>query len=184
MGQRTENIFKRGEAFLHDNDLEQALRLFNQVLNREPTHRPALRNKCLIKVMKNADDAEEVLLFAIKQHPEDDQLHQMLGSFYQKNKEPEKAMEAFEKAVSIDENNALAHFGIAMINAQSLEDHEQAIKHYLTAEKAGMDSADLYFNRGCSYMILGESQKAKSDFEKAKNFGHEEAEKFLKSYFE
>ncbi|NGP87976.1 tetratricopeptide repeat protein [Fodinibius halophilus] len=184
MGQKTDKIFERAKVNLHEGNDKKALRLVNQVLNREPAHSKALRYKALIKM--SADDfaeAEEFLLFAIDQKPEDDQLYQMLGSFYQNNAEPEMALAQFKKSIDLNPQNYLAHKGLGMLYANALDEHENAITYYTKAIHINDQEADLYFNRGCSNMIIQEMEQAKKDLKRAAEEGHEKAQGMLDQYF-
>lgn len=184
MGQKTEKIFERAKVNLDENNHENALRLFNQVLNREPTHKKALRNKGLIKVLRGStEEAEEFLLFAIEQQPEDDQLYQMLGTLYHNNEKPAEALKQFKKAVELNSSNAIAHQGLGMIYAQIFGEHRQAITHFSKAIETNSHKANIFFNRGCSYMLLEERSKAKDDFRKASDMGHTKSREMLEHYF-
>ncbi|MGD8428097.1 MAG: hypothetical protein PVH63_10710 [Balneolaceae bacterium] len=184
MGQETDKIFERAKLNLEEENHENALRLFNEVLNREPSHVEALRNKAMIKVLNaNKNEAEDFLLFAIEQQPEDDQLYQILGTFYHNNNQPVKARKNLLKAFEINPSNILACRGLAMVFANYYGDHDKAITYFSEAIKLNDESADLYFYRGCSYMILGFGDKAKADLQKACELGHPKAENMLEKYF-
>lgn len=183
MGQKTKSIFKRAKVNLEKGNDEKALRLFNEVLNREPSHKKALRNKGLIKLLNNGKEAEEFLLFAIDQQPEDDKLYQMLGSFYHNREQPQKALAQFRKSIDINEDNVLSHIGLGMLYAHQLNEHDKAVDHFTKAIVLDADSADVFFNRGCSHMILQNMEKAKEDLQRAEERGNEKAEGLLKKYF-
>lgn len=184
MGQKTEKIFERAKVNLDEDNHENALRLFNEVLNREPTHKQALRNKGLIKILKSsAEEAEEFLLFAIDQQPEDDQLYQMLGTLYHNNEEPTKALKQFKKALELNDSNAIAHQGLGMIYAQVFGEHKQAIPHFDKAIEANSTKAEVFFNRACSHMLLDDRSKAEEDFRKAGEMGHAKSKEMLENYF-
>lgn len=184
MGQKTEKLFERAKNNFRENDHENALRLFNEVLNREPSHLKALRNKGLLKILTaEKKEAEEFLLFAIKQQPEDDQLHQMLGTFYYNNDEPVKALAQLKKAVKLNPKNTVAHKGLGMLYAHSHGEHKAAIKHFSKAIGKDDAPAEVYFNRGCSYMILQNMEKAEDDLRKAVDLDHPQAKEMLKNYF-
>lgn len=184
MGRKTEKIFERARENLERQNHEHALRLFNQVLNREPAHVGALRNKALIKIMdEEFDEAVEFLLFAIEQNPKDDQLYQLLGTAYHNNGEPKKALTQFQKAIKLNNSNTLAQQGIAMIHAHILGEHDQAIVHFTKALEQQPDNADLLFNRGCSLMINNEMKKAEKDLRKAAEYDHDKARELVENYF-
>lgn len=185
MGQKTEKLFERAKNNFRENNHENALRLFNEILNREPRHLKALRNKGLLKILTSEKkEAEEFLLFAIKQQPKDDQLHQILGTFYYNNDEPAKALTQLKKAVKLNPKNTVAHKGLGMLYAHSHGKHETAIKHF-SKVIGNNDSAtaDVYFNRGCSYMILQNMKKAEYDLQKAVDLDHPQAKEMLENYF-
>lgn len=184
MSQKTEKIFERAKVNLDEENHENALRLLNEVLNREPSHKKALRNKGLIKILKASfEEAEDFLLFAIEQQPQDDQLYQMLGTLYHNHEQPSKALEQFKKAVEINSANGIAHQGLGMIYAHIFGEHDQAITHFTNAIKENNNKADVFFNRACSYMITEEHSKAEEDFRKAGEMGHEKSREMIKKYF-
>ncbi|MGM0547608.1 MAG: tetratricopeptide repeat protein [Bacteroidota bacterium] len=185
MSQKTEQLFERAKANLKKDNHENALRLLNEVLNREPAHKQALRNKALIKAENEApEQAEQFLLFAIDQQPEDDQLYQILGTLYHNNGKPQKALAQFKKAININGDNVLAQQGCAVVHAQFLGEHNRAITHFSKALEHAPENADLYFNRGCSYMITKQMSKAEKDLQKAANLGHPKAKEMTEKYFE
>jgi tetratricopeptide (TPR) repeat protein len=184
MGQKTEKIYKRAKENLDNENHEHALRLFNEVLNREPGHPEALRNKALIKVLNESyEEAERFLLFAIDQQQEDDQLLQLLGTLYHNNGKPQKALAQFKKAIDANTKNATAQKGAAMVYAHILGEHEQAINHFTSAIENDGTNGELFFNRGCSYMISEQMDKAEEDFQKAAELDHAKAKEMLEKYF-
>jgi tetratricopeptide (TPR) repeat protein len=184
MGQKTDKIFERAKVNLNDDNHEQALRLFNEVLNREPSHKKALRNKALIKLLTGDEqEAEEFLLFAIDQRPKDDQLYQMLGSFYHNNDVPQKALAQFKKSININSGNCLSHKGLAMLYAKFYNDHENAVSHFTKAIDLNDQETELFFNRGCSYMILQDMKAAEKDLKHAADLSHDKASQMVEKYF-
>ncbi|WP_445666121.1 tetratricopeptide repeat protein [Fodinibius sp. AD559] len=183
MGQKTEKIYNRAKEYLDKQNHEHALRLFNQVLNREPGHPKALRNKALIKVLDDDEEAEKFLLFALDQLPDDDQLYQLLGTLYHNNGKPQKALAQFKKAIDVNADNTIAQQGAAMVYAHMLEEHEQAIIHFTKALENNPQDMELLFNRGCSYMISEQMDKAEQDLRQAAELNHDKANEMLEKYF-
>lgn len=185
MEQQTERILDRAIANLEDENHENALRLFNEILNREPRHLQALRSKALIKVTsgKKKDEAEDFLLFAIQQQPQDDQLHQMLGTFYLNNSYYEKAFAPLKRAINIEPSNKMAHYGLGLLYGPFRGDHQKAVWHFTRAIEAPDASAEVYYNRACSFMVLQQMGKAEKDLRKAAALDHAEAKKMIKKYF-
>lgn len=184
MSKKTEKLVELALIDLDNNELQKALRQINEALNREPGHQLALRTKATIKLeTETPEEARDFLIFALQQCPNDDRLHQMLGSFYHQHNEYDKAGEQFDKALDINDANATAHRGAGMINAQHLSNHQEAISHFSKAIEYDEGNADNYFNRGCSHLILDHPKKAKEDLEKAKQKGKDEADNMLNDYF-
>ena len=50
---------------------------------------------------------------------------------------------------------------------------KKAIKDFSTAIEMGINNPEVYFNRGMSYLYLGEFEKAVADFNKAIELGHQ-----------
>ena len=110
MGQKTDQIFERGQSFLEKGNYEQALRLFNEVLNREPQYKEALKNKVLIKISEaSKDEATKSLNFALDQLPQDDELQQIAGTFFINHQEFDKGLAHLRRSVQLTNKNALAH---------------------------------------------------------------------------
>lgn len=184
MGQKTEKIFERAKVNLEKDEHENALRLLNEVLNREPSHKKALRNKAIIKILnENSEEAEKFLLFAIDQQPEDDQLYQLLGTFYHNNDRPKEALAQFKKALEFNEENPQVHQGLGMLYAYEVGNHEKAVTHFSKTIELDNKSAEIFFKRGCSYMILQKMGDAEQDLRKAAQMGHEKASEMVTEYF-
>ncbi|HEX6983603.1 MAG TPA: tetratricopeptide repeat protein [Balneolaceae bacterium] len=184
MGQKTERIFDRAIANLEEDNHENALRLFNEILNREPRHLEALRSKALIKISSGkTDEAEDFLLFAIEQQPQDSQLHQMLGTLYLNSGSPEKAFAPLKRAAEINPFNDTAHYGLGLLYGQFQGDHQKAASHFTKAIEISEASAEAYFSRACSFMILQKMEEAERDFQQADKLNHPEAKEMIKEYF-
>ena len=184
MGQKTDQIFERGQSFLEKGNYEQALRLFNEVLNREPTYKEALKNKVLIKISEaSKDEAITSLDFALDQLPEDDELQQIAGSFFINHQEFKRGLAHLHKSIQLNDKNALAHYGLGIVRANQQSDHKKAIEHFDKAIEQNPEFMEAFFNRGCSYLIEGESDNAKRDLIAAQKLGHPDVDELLEKYF-
>ncbi len=84
------------------------------------------------------------------------QMHYNLGVFYSRNKEYERALAEFEKAVDIDPYDAYSYFNLGYIYAEYLVDRKKAIeyfRHYLTLAKG--DDKDVEWVR--KYLVTWET---------------------------
>lgn len=184
MGQKTDQIFERGRSFLKKGNYEQALRLFNQVLNREPKNKEALKNKVLIKISQAPrEEAKKSLQLALKKLPEDDELHEIAGSFHINNKDVNTGIKHLKRSIQLNGNNELAHYGLGIISANHRSDHVRAIEHFSKAIKQNPEFTEAFFNRGCSYLMENQTDKARQDLTTARELGHPDAEDILDKYF-
>jgi len=184
MGQKTDQIFERGKLFMEKGNHEQALRLFNQVLNREPQYRKALKNKVLIKIAEaSEEEAKASIENALTNTPDDDELQQIAGSFYINNNEIEKGERHLTKAIELNPDNVLALYGLGIISANLHSDHQTAIRYFSEAINRDPNFAEAFFNRGCSYLMQDIYDSAHCDLLKARNLGHPKAADILQSHF-
>ena len=184
MGQKTDQIFERGELFMEKGNHEQALRLFNQVLNREPNYQEALKNKVLIKIAEaSGEDAKESIEFALSNTPEDNELQQIAGSFYINNNEMEKGENHLKKAIKLNPENVLALYGLGMLSANRHSDHQRAVRYFSNAIDGDPGFAKAFFGRGCSYLMQDKYDYARHDLLKARDLGHPKAADMLQNYF-
>lgn len=180
---KTERLLEQAVGHLKEKDFDNALRLFNQVLNREPGNREALKQKALIMI-QNQEPKEAInFLHSAVERCRDDELYQMLGSIYLKEDEPKEALPCLTRAIEINEKNAEAHYSLGFLYAHHRDDHANAVKHFSQSVENKPDYADAYFNRGCSYMILHRMKEAEKDLLKAKKQGHGKAGEMLEDYF-
>jgi tetratricopeptide (TPR) repeat protein len=78
---------------------------------------------------------------------------------------PEKALESFNRAISIDPTRADGYLGRA--NAlNTLKRFEEALPDYNKALEIDPNLANAYINRGSAYSHLGQYEKAIADYEK------------------
>lgn len=180
---KTERLLEQAVGHLKGKDFDNALRLFNQVLNREPGNREALKQKALI--IMQTGELKEVLNFlhSAVERCRDDELYEMLGTVYLKENEPEEALPYLLRSIEINEGNAEAHYSLGFLYSHHRNDHTNAVNHFTQSVENKPDYSDAWFNRGCSYMILHRMKEAKKDLKKAKEQGHDKAGEMLEEYF-
>lgn len=183
MMSKTKQLLEQAKGHLNRKDFDNSLRLFNQVLNREPANREALRYKATI-ILKTEDKEKAIkFLHSAVERCTDDELYQMLGTLYLKQEQSTEGLPYLLRSIEINKDNTEAHHSLGILYAYHHEDHKNAVKHFTKAINITSDNADAYFNRGCSHMILHNMKEAKQDLLKAKNKGHGKAEEMLTKYF-
>jgi len=80
--------------------------------------------------------------------------------------EYEESLSAFQKALEIEPDNAIALYNYGSV-LQELKHYQQALKNYDKAVALQPDLAKAFNNRGMTYFLLGNYQKAVADLQKA-----------------
>jgi CHAT domain-containing protein/tetratricopeptide (TPR) repeat protein len=112
------------------------------------------------------DLAASLLLKAVAEHPTTDS-HRALGEYYLAGRQFEKAAEQFEKALSLDPNNAKTHndLGVALMergkdrapgDGTAMQDFGESLEHLNKALELDKSLLDALFNRALlhQYMLL------------------------------
>lgn len=87
-------------------------------------------------------------------------MHYNLGVFYMKNKEYQRAVMEFEKAIYLRPDDAHAHFNLGFIYSEHLLDRPKAIEHFQWFLKyATKDDKDTDFAR--NYLLTWQSYQGK-----------------------
>ncbi len=93
--------------------------------------------------------------------------HFDLGRAYEKNNEPQKAIEQFQQAIKLDGTNAAPHLRLGVVYGVRLKDQANAEQEFSNAEtlfrNSGSVSGELevFFQRGTMYHGLNQFEKAK-----------------------
>jgi tetratricopeptide (TPR) repeat protein len=91
-------------------------------------------------------------------------------NYFFKNKEYDKAIEAFTSAITLSSNYYRAYVGRgAAYNEKGL--HDMAIEDYTKAIALNPNKATAYNNRGLIYYKKGQYDKAIGDFQKGRDLG-------------
>jgi serine/threonine protein kinase/tetratricopeptide (TPR) repeat protein len=101
--------------------------------------------------------------------------HFDLGRAYEKNDEPNKAIEEFSTVTKLDPQSAAAHLWLGNLYGVRLRDLEKAENSFSEAERLyrSLGSiegvAEVYFQRGTMYGGLNQLQKAREQLEQARD---------------
>lgn len=108
---------------------------------------------------------EKTLLKKITLSPNSWEIRDELGDFYLRNGRPERAIQAYQAAASLNPSDVYARYQIGICHELS-GNFKQARRTYEEALKWG--TRELHFRLGICYLNLGEPKKAISYFEKVK----------------
>jgi arylsulfatase A-like enzyme/tetratricopeptide (TPR) repeat protein len=146
---------------------EEALSLMESGYKNNPESYGIVTTYAFLLVKQGRLDKGIVLLKkAINIIDYDPEVWTYLGIAYTHKGEFQKALESYEKAHSLDENDALIysnmgflHFSI-FLRTKKVEDHARALESYKTAVKIDPSLASAYNGLGSTYKVIGQIDKA------------------------
>jgi serine/threonine protein kinase/Tfp pilus assembly protein PilF len=101
--------------------------------------------------------------------------HFDLGRAYEKNDETDKAIEEFSTVTRLDPQSAAAHLRLGILYGVRLKNQEKAETSFSEAERlySSLRSiegvAEVYFQRGTMYGVLGQLEKVREQLEQARD---------------
>jgi len=112
--------FQLAEAYWKSGETEKSLPLYEAAIERDPTHRAALRNFAVaLSRSGKAERAIEVLEQALRSDPRDAKALSNLGEVYLQQGAPSRAVQVLREAVRIDPNLPEAHSNLASALSQA-----------------------------------------------------------------
>jgi len=94
--------------------------------------------------------------------------HYNKGLFLQGHDRPEEAVVSYNDLLRFTPNDFRAYFNLGYVHLVLLEEPGKAVEYFTKAISYHQDTYfDAYYNRGYSYELLGESEKALSDYKRA-----------------
>jgi len=93
-------------------------------------------------------------------------VHNSLGVCYGVLGDYEKAFEAFEKAIRIDPEEAMALYNAGLVNMLT-DNSDKALEHFLDADRKEGNIFDVAFQTGRLYLKMGKPEQGKKSLEKA-----------------
>ena len=161
-----EQHFQRALAAHQQGDLTTAENHYLQAIATDATHPFAATN--LSSLYLGANKLEEALMTTVaglENHPDQAVLYYNYGKLLRMARLPEEALPAFDRAITLDANNA--HFyssrGVTLFDMNRYGD---ALRDYDRAIAIHPQSAEFYNNRGNAYTHVQQFDKAIADYEK------------------
>lgn len=111
---RIDLYYELANAYLYNNKLNDAIRIYNKVEEQVGVTEDASMQKLKIyKAQGNFDKSVEEAKKLIKAYPKEAKYYGMLGEIYQDKGQGEKALEAYNDLLKIDPDNAYVHLSLA-----------------------------------------------------------------------
>lgn len=124
-------LYTQAISALNDNQLATAEQLFNAIVVKHPELAGPWANLALIDIKNNdLKKAQENLDRARALDPSMPQIYNMLGYIEKKQGNINKAIDYYLQAIAKKPDYAMAHYNVALLYDQYLQDLPHAIEHY------------------------------------------------------
>lgn len=186
-GQSSEEIaslFRQGTASYDNGDFDSGIRLFEQIIVKDPNDGRAYYNLG-VGYFKTDQYGESIKAFtsAIKISPRDSLSIQYRGRVYYMMGNFKNALSDYNTVVELKPNDPVAYYNRGTARGRN-NDYSGAINDFDKALELDPDYAEAYYNRGLANFYKGYLHEACFDWRKAHSLGHYEADKAIKEYCE
>jgi tetratricopeptide (TPR) repeat protein len=165
--QKMRSYNNRGNAFLNQGNLDEAISDYSRTLEINPNSALAYNGRGDVYLNQgNLDQAISDYSQAIEIDPKFTEAYYNRGTAYMKQGNLEQAVEDFNKALEVNPNYAKAYYnrGTLYLRQGNLN---QAMSDYNRAIEIDPAYAQAYNNRGTIYLNQGNIERAMSDFNNA-----------------
>jgi tetratricopeptide (TPR) repeat protein len=165
--QKIRSYNNRGNAFLNQGNLDEAISDYNRTIEINPNSALAYNGRGDVYLYQgNLDEAISDYSQAIAIDPQFTEAYYNRGTAYMKQGSLEEAVEDFNKALEVNPNYAKAYYnrGTLYLRQGNLN---QAMSDYNRAIEIDPAYAQAYNNRGTIYLNQGNNERAMSDFNNA-----------------
>jgi tetratricopeptide (TPR) repeat protein len=159
--------FLRGFAYSELGDTSLAIRNFQAAADQDQNYYEAYIELGVIYSAKKNPLATAYLEAATRIGPGKGEAYYLLGLAYQEQGNIPKAIETYERLLTVVPEFKEALYNLGYINLVYLHDFKEAIKYFTHAISLDPKYTDAYFNRGYSYELQGDLINARKDYEKA-----------------
>ena len=159
--------FIRGYAYMEQGDTVLAIKSFQVAADQDQNYYNAfIELGVLYSALKNPV-ATGYLQTAVRIDPNKPEGYYLLGLTYQEQENIPKAVETYEKLITIAPDYKEAYYNLGYINLVYTNDFDVAVNFFSKAISLDPKYADAYFNRGYAYELAGDEIKARADYQKA-----------------
>jgi protein O-GlcNAc transferase len=163
----TGDIIREGEALFSSGHINDAMNIFQNVLESDPNNTTALNNLGVISCQTgHYARAEDYLNKAISLKPDMPAYHCNLGNVFKAKGEREKAVIQYERAIRLKPDFAQAHNNIGTV-LKDLKKYPEAIASLNKAVAIQADYAEAFYNLGNVFMDTENHPEAIESYNKA-----------------
>ncbi|MBA2652699.1 MAG: tetratricopeptide repeat protein [Tatlockia sp.] len=181
MSQTEEKLFKEAYELQRQGQLEEAIRLYGELLKIQPEHAQALNFVGI--AYAQLGDLEKAVVFlrqAIHLEATNAHFHNNLANVYKNARQMNEAIKHYSEAIKLAPFYAQAHHNLATVYA-SQNNYKDALNHYRLAVHAEPDFAIAHFNLGLLLLKNNQLAAAKTQFNNVLTLNpeHPEADFYL-----
>lgn len=158
--------YLRGRAMKEMGDTINSVKSYMKAVELRADFEEAFEELGLLYAIKGDRLAIDYLTSTININPNNYHAMYALALFYQDNGIMQKALDTYYDIINIKPDHADALHNVGYINLVYKESYEDALSLFDKAIEAEPDFYQAYYNRGVTYELMGEGEKAKKDFEK------------------
>ena len=160
------DLLKRAELAFRDGRNEDALSLYDRVLQLLPNHFRSLYQKGVtLNILGRQQEALQVLLQAKARNPKDMDLLEKLGNLYADMGQYDKAVAEFEAAVRLDPKHLGARYNLGWL-FEKMKQYDKAEEHFKTIIWFYPEYVKAHDFLGNLYFVQGKFPEALKSFEK------------------
>jgi tetratricopeptide (TPR) repeat protein len=159
--------FLRGYSYMEMGDTSLAIKNFQAAADQDQNYYDAYVE--LGSLYTNLGDPLAIgyLQTATRIDPNRGEAYYLLGMAYQEQENIPKAVETYEKLITISPGFKEGYYNLGYVNLVYNNDFESAIRYFDKAISLDPKYTDAYFNRGYSYELSGNPDNARKDYQKA-----------------
>jgi tetratricopeptide (TPR) repeat protein len=159
--------FIRGFAMKERGDTAGAIKNYLKATDLKQDYYDAYIQLGMLYSVRKNKIALDYLNNALKIRPNSVEALYFQGMFYQETEDLNKAMELYNKIITLDPKYKFAYFNLGYIHMYYLRVYDKAAQYYTSAIQVDPAYVEAYYNRGYSAELAGDVQKARLDYNKA-----------------
>lgn len=164
MTQADEDLFQQAYRLQRQNQLPEAISLYEALLKACPDHEHGLHYLGLaFAQLGDMDSALHYLQQALRINPKNPALHNNLANVYKKLGQEVLAIDSYQQALTLDPDYAQAHNNLASL-LQRQGEFTKALQQYRLAVHAEPDFTAAHFNLGLLLLKMNQLAAAETQF--------------------
>ncbi|HEV2021054.1 MAG TPA: FG-GAP-like repeat-containing protein [Terriglobales bacterium] len=154
-------LLNLGVAYMNQQRMEQALKMFEQAAALDPALFPARLNQGIALLnLQRPEPAKTILLEAVHRDPKSARGWYNLGLLYRNVGQAEESLDAFRKVAALDPVDPDTHYFLATLYLQQKQ-HAQAVTEFERTLELAPFHVSAEFGLARAYQRLGEGEKSR-----------------------